>query len=616
MSTTPSDPQRPGNKRPAPRGNASYPRKRAVTACEVCRARRTKCDNKRPACGFCARSGAKCNYSTVTQDYSAYDAASLRILERLDDLEVLLQRSSQVSKDDQSTSLAIEPEYIQQPADRSWLLPSLPDALLASSTDSGNYEIGLSPTRVTSRPTPSVFDANIRSPTSVADLDASSSRQHVDNFFNYVHIKNPILHEETTRSMVSQLSLYGADWSTESCLALLICALGSIATPFDETSNTTPESSAYATSKSYFRAAERRLGNCLTKSGILEAQCLFFAGVYEMCIFRPFDAWRLFSQSLACCQNFTFLKISNPSTDTSPSLMTLDDSLQVAEQSVYWSAWKSESELRTHLSLPDFPSSRSEVLYPPFFPTPPSPTHAYGESDQQGTSWQRHSMSWYFYLTEISLRRLMSRMINDVLNTNARTKASLMDKLADSLPDRLTDLEAWTDALPEPISLCTDPDFDSICKFVIRGHLINAYEMLYWPFLAYYVLDTANQQSATQATMPALKETYLVHAETALFWHQKRLEVNKPGFRHRHHGTLFMISSCVRSSIMLLKAYEFNLTASASTKLAMPNGWEQAAWDGIRLNALWQLEAAEAQQRAPLLERFAQRLGIHSTTEW
>src|SRR6266536_5050324 len=87
----------PRNRRPAPRGTAAYPRKRAVTACQVCRARRTKCDNKKPSCSFCEKVGAKCLTSSV--DLSPFDPASLRILERLDQLEDILlsQQPPQIS---------------------------------------------------------------------------------------------------------------------------------------------------------------------------------------------------------------------------------------------------------------------------------------------------------------------------------------------------------------------------------------------------------------------------------------------------------------------------------------------------------------------------------------
>lgn len=84
--------QHAGQKRPAPRGTAAYPRKRAITACQVCRARRTKCDNLKPSCSFCLKSGAQCIQSS--SDLSSFDPASLRILDRLDELERLMLRSS------------------------------------------------------------------------------------------------------------------------------------------------------------------------------------------------------------------------------------------------------------------------------------------------------------------------------------------------------------------------------------------------------------------------------------------------------------------------------------------------------------------------------------------
>lgn len=82
-------PERRGSKRPAARGTAFYPRKRANTACQVCRARKTKCDNQKPTCSYCLSVGAKCIQSPV--DLSAFDPASLKILERLDELESLIK---------------------------------------------------------------------------------------------------------------------------------------------------------------------------------------------------------------------------------------------------------------------------------------------------------------------------------------------------------------------------------------------------------------------------------------------------------------------------------------------------------------------------------------------
>src|SRR4051812_15747503 len=40
-----------------------YPRRRALQACQICRARKTKCDNERPSCGSCELMGVECNYN-------------------------------------------------------------------------------------------------------------------------------------------------------------------------------------------------------------------------------------------------------------------------------------------------------------------------------------------------------------------------------------------------------------------------------------------------------------------------------------------------------------------------------------------------------------------------
>src|SRR2546421_10787885 len=71
----------------------SYPRKRAIRACQLCRARRTKCDNKKPTCSFCEKVGSEC--ITSDGENTVLDAASLKILQRLDDLEKLVRSIQQ-----------------------------------------------------------------------------------------------------------------------------------------------------------------------------------------------------------------------------------------------------------------------------------------------------------------------------------------------------------------------------------------------------------------------------------------------------------------------------------------------------------------------------------------
>jgi hypothetical protein len=54
-----------------------YPRRRALQACQICRARKTKCDNERPNCGSCEALGVECNYNEApaSKYFSLYKGA-------------------------------------------------------------------------------------------------------------------------------------------------------------------------------------------------------------------------------------------------------------------------------------------------------------------------------------------------------------------------------------------------------------------------------------------------------------------------------------------------------------------------------------------------------------
>lgn len=118
-------PQTESRKRPASSNSntrvaATYPRKRALTACDACRLKKVKCDNVRPICGSCVKIGiTSCHYRTddLRKDYSSYDPASLNILSKLDvilrDLNDLKRNNGVEPARDRpsiSTSLSSEPQ--------------------------------------------------------------------------------------------------------------------------------------------------------------------------------------------------------------------------------------------------------------------------------------------------------------------------------------------------------------------------------------------------------------------------------------------------------------------------------------------------------------------------
>lgn len=616
--------RRPG-KRPAARGTAFYPRKRANTACQVCRARKTKCDNKKPSCSYCMSVGATCIQSPV--DLSSFDPASLKILDRLDDLERLLRTVPAAAPVDLGSSGSPPlPQF--SPSNQATnggknghgqnFSSQFPNHQLENgdarrpSTHRDSISIqegnGLGPddlvvdsvlpmridhvldwpifqsSKVHGTPIYRVPPDAMSSPASgssalaaLVDMESHRIYRLLDNFFLYIHCKNPILDESSARRLVGRAFLDGIDWSPASCLAMIICALGCIATPFGPSPETRIGSQAYTDSQVFFQAAQKRIGILLIRSDIVGAQCLFLSGVYMMMVFQPIYAWRFFSQALAACQHFPFLaKAQDLSAETALSPESMEMGRQdTQEQAVYWSAWKSERELRGELSLPDFDIHHSgSTLYPPFFPAPPVPPPE--SPDGPDSEAQRSRASWLFYLAEISLRRLTSRLCSEVLNLRQRYPANrtFLEVLTGMTAEYEAQAQEWSDSLPGELSIRSAIEDDGICRSVLRGRLINLYEMLYWPFVV------ASLSSQTRGR--SLKPHYAELAQRGLETHIHQIQANEPGFFHRHHGGFFMIRACTRSALVLV--------AAAKDGSQMPPLWDEMVYKVIGMLAYWEEE--------------------------
>ncbi|KAL2828186.1 hypothetical protein BDW59DRAFT_159779 [Aspergillus cavernicola] len=647
-----------GRKRPAPRGTAFYPRQRANHACQVCRARKTKCDNRKPCCSYCLSVGAVCNKSPV--DLSSFDPASLKILERLDTLEQVVRQQHLETR----STLAVPLNQTAGTGHHSNITPQRGQSVLPSPSTRKARFLSVLPASpelllrlpIFRCPIPLPEEPLIEGPFTRA-IPATQERQGMftgldttipggvnallDNFFEYVHCKNPVLEEAPTRQLVLSVALEGADWSARSCLALVVCALGRLATPFwsDHVSGSAgPGSAAYTEAHALFQGAQRRMGFLMVPAreddnDLIASQCLLLSSLYMM------------------CRMYTSYEQHDDPTQSSQSAPSARDSL---EQAVYWSAWKSEHELRYCLRLPDFPvAGETTCLYPPLFPTPPAAV----SSDSVGE--QRQRSSWLFYLAEISLRRLMSRLYGEIatlyssLTTHiAGTRstsekemhASFLAQLAIIVPEYEEQGRQWAARLPAGLSLEAPAQYDDVCRFVLRGHYTNYRQALYWPFLAHClgcysstpnlsqipsiqpvppetkpsgVIPTAffPRSSPAQVASPSPSTqnpgsrssatTYL--AGQCLEVHVLRVHIDKPGFRHRHHGTLLLLYECVRSAIVLL--------AAALTGLQMPCGWQDAVvCISDDLIAVWETEMPWlVSWRTFLVETLSQAMGGHNT---
>ncbi|KAF3810982.1 hypothetical protein GCG54_00003162 [Colletotrichum gloeosporioides] len=598
------------NTRPSARGTAFYQRKRAVRACQVCRARRTKCDNLKPSCSFCLKVGATCIQSPV--DLSSFDPASLKILERLDDLEELM-RSVSVEGSSNKTRVVEAPAEprlelpppVGPPIQLGMIIPPGPEEVMSwhvfqtmrreAAENDGVLHVD-HVTAAASSPA-SVLGALDMEPRRVNDL--------LDSFFSYAHVKNPILDETATRKMVSTTIMNGIDWSAESCLSLLIFALGSIATPFGPSHETMPGTLAHGNAQSFFQAAQKRLGILLSSDDIIAAQCLFLSGVYMMCIFQPVKAWRYFVQALASCQQLPFLTPESQQryhnyVESGNELHNY--SIDTLQQAIYWSSWKSEREMRGDLYLPDFSLSDKELaFYPPFFPTPPAPR---AEVEAAGDPrLARERTSWYFYLSEISLRRLASRISAEMVGLQKEhpTRQAYLAALAEAVPQYEEQARGWIASLTPGLSFNEPPEQDDVCRFVLRGHAINLFENIYWPFVTAYLDSLGANPSCISGPLP---DDCISFAQKGLEIHLERLRVNQPGYYHRHHGTLPLMRSCSRSALVLTTAamlIESRGNNGSQGICQMPPGWETGVDGIVDLLTFWQGEVPQMSKIRRLL---------------
>ena len=475
---------------------------RKKVACTPCRLRKIKCTRERPTCSLCKSSGSECEYLTDPEKQTLEKVA-----------ETLTSRLDTVSKQLQELRSAVEAKNaVHAPrlfSDTSISAPSIlsPNIALATPPTSSkplhepSRDFSHIPPHRTTADTvltwpifegkfpdnyliqPLLCDKDVADPvihlgsnlerdtysmlTSLPPLEEERIPGLVDTFLQNVHTKNPILDVEMLVLKSRDYATQGLAWDAWSCMILLACALGSVAKPFGSWEDRQGQeiwSSASSTHKELqqgencFISACRRLGTM--KQTLLAAQCHFFAGVYLMYTLRPMLSWQHFHQAAITYQLYlkTTGRLSESYCIIDASCLHPGDNnarkLSRLEQRLYWSSFKSETEFRVELPLPQ--SEIAEYEFPKLFPSPPSPssspqttllddgshsgvhvlgspaiasplsTHAYSfDEPYSDVSIRTHAKrlcreeeSWYYYLTEVALRRIGNRIINTFFTSN------------------------------------------------------------------------------------------------------------------------------------------------------------------------------------------------------
>ena len=211
-------------------------------------------------------------------------------------------------------------------------------------------------------------------------------------------------------------------------------------------------------------------------------------------------------------------------------------------------------------------SGVSDLSYPSFFPSPPN-------------TCRDEARSWYFYLAEIALKRL----INDVMRHQFVPQSR--PRLLETTAIFEEQLEEWKCSLPSILNLDgPDSEYD-LLQFILRGHLSKCQEVIYWPFLLECVGSSHRDPTADLYVSRALQNCV------------DRINNNKAGFYHRHHGTWLLLRACSRASLQLLAANRCGQVADL-----LPQGWRAAVHESIDMLAFWADESFDAKECLSVLQ--------------
>ncbi|KIN03086.1 hypothetical protein OIDMADRAFT_160650 [Oidiodendron maius Zn] len=608
------------SKRKTERSAATYPRKRAVIACETCRKRKVKCDNQRPSCGGCADLEIECVFRNSKTDHSTYDLASLEILERINYVAGLLENQH----DTLSTHILranSDAEILLESLEIAGRTPGVSEDILEWPIFGGRYDRTKVETLIFN---PHAADYTYHVPTTLGHYPSDDQRlvqsvssdpirmstpgrgvqeddvlRLIDKFLVNVHIKNPILDVGDLKRKARFIVENGFGWDAASCLVLIVCALASISSTFtpepvtpalvngEDGKTSISDAHDYSTAESYYIAAQKRIS--VLGNSIPTTQCYFLSGVYEMYSLRPLKAWKSFNS--ACITLQIYLRGRS---------QQIESASRSLERRLYWSCLKSECELRMEINLP--PSGLAKVNYPDVFPTPPNRSPE--PSDYSTTPEAVHQPSvstrhlgedsedvWSYYVSEIAVRRIGNRLMNSFYKEDESSWLSMpldrMIRVADELELQLTQ---WFEHLPATLAAKGaagpaphNPVVEEL-QFVLHARLFDFRERIYRPFL-YLAIHYDPTDLIQQTLLP-----YVHRCIQACLMFLLR---GTP--RHRHHGTWYENRGMFLKSLLLIAAVK-------SSHIAVPSLWRQGVDSCIAGFQFWELESPDLRESRLVLQ--------------
>ncbi|KAK9452939.1 hypothetical protein V1511DRAFT_123880 [Dipodascopsis uninucleata] len=448
-----------------------YPRRRAAIACEICRARKSKCDGGQPKCRLCTELNADCVYRERTLKLDARDKL---ILEKLEHIEGLLRNT--LREQQENEKLPDIPEFKLNPTNIQHIIVSSAENTAANNTQSSpswnqsndtsslshaspvssklstdklsDYVFSIPENHSTpwlhllnlpkiarflSSPAPSAltpldFESS-RLPLQVNPnvlLDLSNVQPLVTSFFREVNPFFAIISPFSWQSYYSIALSNGFRSGPESIIVLIVLALGESSRR--ESISLVPKDERIP-GYDFFSCAWPLISSAILSNTIENAQALMLATAYLIYLVRPVEAWTLLSITCAKLRVIVSLK---------PLAKMTHDNREHFER-VFWNALIFESDI---LAEVDLPHSGIEMLEDQVG----LPSGFFISANVNNTTLPGTDDLWYF-LAEISLRRLLNRVHHMLYGkTTARMPISSYHPIVEELDFQLTQ---WYKNLPQ-----------------------------------------------------------------------------------------------------------------------------------------------------------------------
>ena len=249
-------------------------------------------------------------------------------------------------------------------------------------------------------------------------LDLTNTGAYVQAFFDRANVWYACVNPYSWRAHYRTALTKGFREGPESCVTLLVLALG--AASLGGSISSLPKDKD-PPGMPYFAHAWQLLPSLMTQNNTLSSQCLILASAYLFYLVRPLDAWNLLGSSSMKLQLLLSGQGRIPG-----------HSKELTER-VYWNAVLFESDLLAELDLP-----HSGIIQ--FEETVGLPCGFEEEDDEPAG----RDELWYF-LAEIALRRLLNRVSHVIYSKGAPTSTIVLEPVVAELDFQL---KQWYDGLP------------------------------------------------------------------------------------------------------------------------------------------------------------------------